>query len=260
MRPAANPAFFFTGKAPRAVVLTAHGLNTRPGIMLPLITWLQEKGCDAFLLKLYGHHEGSGPFAELQEGRWQQEFEAGYRQARERARALRVPLYFIGYSLGALVGQYAMFSEPGRVSFDKQVLLAPAIALRSRTYLLKGLFFLPGSWAIPSKAPDGYRANRRTPLQAYKILFAQQRRIRNGCFQHLNIPSLIIVDPQDELISLRKLRKYKAEFGLDNYHILELDPEEGASYHHLIVDEWSMGRGNWKVARAAMGRFFGIGG
>ncbi|MCO6476526.1 MAG: hypothetical protein J5I94_07885 [Phaeodactylibacter sp.] len=185
-------------------------------------------------------------------GGWGKAFEEAYDKALARSQEVGVPLYFLGFSLGALVAQHAMSSSGGEVRFDKQVLLAPALALRSRSYLLKAAFFLPEHWLLPSKTPEAYRANRGTSIRAYKALFRQQKAVRKGRFRRLNIPTLVIIDPRDELISLSKLKKYIARFGLDNYRILELDPKGAAGYHHLIVDERSMGPTNWDKATAAI--------
>jgi hypothetical protein len=76
------------------------------------------------------------------------------------------------------------------------------------------------------------------------------------------VPTLIFIDPKDELISYRKLKKaeLKDEWGL--CQVVELDSDlsyRSGNYHHLILDEATMGEKNWTMVVKTMKRFlFGI--
>ncbi|MFA5819308.1 MAG: hypothetical protein WC854_08525 [Bacteroidales bacterium] len=75
-----------------------------------------------------------------------------------------------------------------------------------------------------------------------------KKSIENINYKHLNIPTIIIIDPKDETISLRGLKKLKDKYDLYNWKIHILDSQfvgKTYKYHHLIVDEISMGTENW---------------
>ena len=89
-----------------AVTLVAHGLNVRPAAMQPLIDWLNSKGSDVYLVKLSGHHqEGGVSIQEVTAAIWWEEMVYGYNIAKRTASLQGLPVYFLGYSLGALLGQ-----------------------------------------------------------------------------------------------------------------------------------------------------------
>lgn len=243
----------------RAVTLVAHGLNVRPAAMLPLVQWLTGHGSDACLVRLSGHHEASVPIREVSGALWKKEMQAGYQRAGSAARRHSVPLYFLGYSLGALLGQ-SLVADAG-AAFDRQILLAPATAIRRRSHLLRLLFFLGKGMKLPSYTPEAYRANEALPLPVYRALFAEERKVAAAAPHLFNLPTLLLVDPKDELISYPKLVRQAKRF--PHYRLLVLDATlkgRNSAYHHLILDEPSMGAKNWQRATGEMEQhFFGAG-
>lgn len=249
----------FNNQAPvTSVTLVVHGLNNKPEVMNPIIDWLIGNGSEVYLVKLFGHHDNSGPIQDVKKDTWYEEFHNGYYIALDRAQELGVPINFLGYSLGALVGQYAIFKNKGNIQFSKQVLWAPATAMRTTSHLLKATFFLPGKWELPSYTPKAYQANNGIPIKVYKTLFRLQKEILKGEYAYLNIPTLVIIDPKDEAISLRKLKKYQNKFGLDQYRFVELNPFEKreTKYHHLIVSQQTAGENNWSNMLESIQSFF----
>lgn len=250
--------FFATNGQKTAVTVVSHGLNNKPTVMLPLVEYLNDSGSDVYLLKLFGHREDSSNLKNLNGDIWLGESLNAYHQAREMAEKNEVPLYFLGYSLGALVAQYMVFESNGEDRFDRQVLLAPATALRGRSGLVKATFILPGHWKLPSYTPEAYRANEGIQINAYKVLFGLEHQLRKGKFSNLNIPTLLIMDKKDELVSFRRINKYIDEYGLTEYRVLSLDPsleDRATKYHHLIVDEPTMGVENWELVRKKIKEF-----
>jgi esterase/lipase len=241
-----------------AVTLVAHGLNLTPRAMLPLVAWLNEQGSDVYLVKLSGHHKDGVHIKEVTSSVWQQEMLDGYNMAKKTSLGASVPLYFIGYSLGALLGQSMVARSMKTAPFDKQILIAPAIAIRRRSYLLKLLFFLGKKMSLPSYTPKGFRVNESLPLSIYEILFSEERSLVQSRFCQLNMPTLIIIDPKDELISYKKLVRHISRYDLTNYRLLVLDHQlNGRSkpYHHLVIDEQTMGIKNWKMVTSELQRF-----
>ncbi len=239
-----------------AVSLVAHGLNQKPDAMLSLVSWMTKQGSDVYLVKLSGHHKGGRDIQNVTASVWQKEMLEGYQLAKRASLDAAVPIFFLGYSLGALLGQ-SMAVAMDSALFDKQVLIAPAIAIRSRSYLIKLLFFFGKQRHLPSFTPREYRVNKSLPLLIYDYLFTEERKILKSGFNKLNIPTLIIIDPKDELVSYKKLLQLISRFGLSNYRVVVLDDvkERSGAYHHLIVDEKTMGPKNWKMATGAIGRF-----
>jgi esterase/lipase len=251
--------FFPTSQKEHAVTLVAHGLNNKPSIMLPIIEWLRAQGSDVFMVKFFGHHKETAPMKEMEKDSWYQEFRMAYCQAKARARELNVPIHFLGYSLGALVGQYAITIHEGKISFDKQVLWAPATATRLPSFFFQVLSLLPGKWHLPSFTPIAYRFNKWLPIKAYRYLYQMKKEVRKSNFNYLHIPTLIIVDPKDEVIDLERLKKDKLNYQLDRYRFLELNAEEAITntpYHHLMVDERTVGKKNWRNMLSKMAHFF----
>ena len=238
--------------------MVVHGLNVKPSAMLAFIEWLNLQGSDAYLVKLSGHYEDSININAVTSSMWETDMLKGYTIAQKASIERSVPLFFLGYSLGALLGQAMISFSQGEVHFDKQVLFAPATAIRRRAYFIKLLFVLNGKVMLPSYTPIEYRANSRIPINVYKILFKNKRNILKTNFNKLNIPTIIFIDPKDELVSYKKLAKFSGRFALTDYQVVKLDSDlkaRGGKYHHLIINKLTMGENNWEMVTRQMAKF-----
>lgn len=237
----------------RAVTLVIPGLNVRSEAMLPLVALVNHQGSDVYLLCLPGHGVNDD-VNKVTAKVWQEGVVAAYRVAREAANRLFVPLYFLGFSLGALLGQSALLSGGAPARFDKQVLLAPATAIRRRCYLLKGFLFLGFPARLPSFTPKAYRVHAFLPLNFYQILFAEEQKL--WCAGPLNQPTLVFIDPADELVSLRKLEQQIQRFRLTRYKVVLLNRKgRRGTYHHLILDEAALGKEAWENVKKEISAF-----
>lgn len=251
-------AYYPASLSAKAIILVAHGLNMKPEGMLAITQWLNGQGADVYLVKLSGHFENSIPIKNITPTLWEEEMLNAYQLAKEASIKSSLPLFFVGYSLGALLGQAMMLASQEVIHFDKQVLIAPATAIRWRGYLIKYLFFLNKKLMLPSYTPSPYRANNFLPLTAFEVLFKNEKNIIKTKFNKLNIPTLILIDPKDELVSYRRLVKFSSMFNLTNYEIMVLDNNLKArkqKYHHLIVSEETMGKQNWEMATKRIAAF-----
>lgn len=251
-------AYFPTSLPKKAVTLVVHGLNVKPTAMLGLIEWFNQQGSDAYLISLMGHTEKGGKIGDVTAEQWEKNMLDGYDVANKASRESSSPLYFIGYSVGALLGQDMIQLAERKIHFEKQILIAPSTAIRSRSHVLKLLFFLSQKKTLPSYTPEAYRANERLPLKVYKIMFKKEKALYSSRFTKVNIPTLILIDPKDELISYRKLKRLKKKFSLTNHEIVTLDSDlkaRGGEYHHLIINEATMGVQNWKMVTARLKDF-----
>jgi len=252
-----------TGDKKEGVCLVVHGLNLHPSRMEPICTFLQELGMDALLLSLQGHGENftrnAGQpeesarlqsFKKVTLNSWLAEFKTGYQLAQKRSRENESPLYFVCFSLGGLLGPLCVV-ERSDVWFDKMVLFAPALVVRKKVYLLKMLSPFP-RMVIPSQSGEFYRANRGTPVAAYRVLFTGLAKLHQEDMDALNIPTLIFLDKQDEFISYKGMRNMIMRNELDRWELLTVTKDADVDQlvkHHLVIDESAVGVQTWEKIR-----------
>jgi len=240
------------------VALVIHGLNLQPDKMGPIISHLNASGIDVLNLSLRGHGENYAPGKDMDSSRarldtfktvsyeqWTDEVYRAYRHARKRSDERKAPLFLIGYSLGALLGGDFLATYPD-VHFDRMVLFAPAF----NCTICKGLKILVPfpRLIIPSLSSKSYRANKGTPMAAYIALFETIKHFNQNVSPKLNVPTVIFIDKQDELVSYRELKRLVKIEKLDRweFHFLQkgkIGVQE--NLHHLIIDERSLGKDVW---------------
>ena len=260
-------------KKTKGVALVVHGLNLRPERMQSIIAELNDAGIDVLNLSLRGHGNNylknmnvSIDGARLESFRtvtyslWLDESYGAYLKVRERASKKNVPAFFIGYSLGGLMGCDLILSHPD-VFYDRMVLFAPALNMTMESYLLKALMPFPNI-VIDSLSPISYRANEGTPMAAYKALFEAIEHFEKNVNDKLNKPTLIFIDEKDEFVSCAKLKEMITQRNLDQWqiHIVQKDNDVGEKIlHHLIIDRDGVGKQMWKQIKDAVKRHLSIG-
>jgi hypothetical protein len=210
--------------------------------MIDLINVLNNVGFDAYLISFSDINNQNSTNV------WEDDMHKGYTLARSIADQHALPLFFLGYSLGALVGQNLICCRGKNIEFNKQVLLAPAVAIKLPQLLKSGVSFLADNLRIPSYTPEDYRLSNSVPAKVYKMMFERERGILDTRFVHLNLPTLLIIDPKDELISYKKIKDYISKYKLTNYQCVVLESDlklRNSKYHHLIINERTMGEKNW---------------
>lgn len=255
---------------PRGVALVVHGLNQRPECMGPVIDLLTAQGIGCVGLALRGHGDnyvpipGVGPdaarmasFRRVHAGLWLGEARAGYALARTRSERDGVPLYLAAYSLGGLA-VCDLMTRDATVRFDRMLLLAPALAIRPWTRVLRLLAHHP-DLVIRSFTPSIYRANQRgTPMAAYNALFALADHFATHASALLNVPTLVFVDPEDELVAAVGLTALVAAKGWRQWRvepIYKTSPALG-QYHHLLTGPDAVGAPTWaRMARMTAEHF-----
>jgi len=260
--------WFHTQTTPKinGVALVVHGLNLKPDKMGSVITGLMDSGIDALNLSLRGHGNNYSrerniseakarirSFKTVSHGLWMDETHRAYRIARKRSEAKGAPLFFVGYSLGGLMGADLLTSYQD-VRFDRMVLLAPALNLYVTHYFMKLLFPFP-RLVIPNLFLKFYRANYGTPVAAFNSLFEALDHFKQNVSPKLNIPTLVFIDRQDELVSYRELKRLIENEWLDQWRFHPIQKgKSGAKVRmrHLIIDEPSVGKEIWHEMRIAM--------
>ncbi len=250
----------------RGVALVVHGLNLKPERMQSIISELNDAGIDVLNLSLRGHGNNylnntniSSDEARLESFQtvtyslWSEEIYKAYLRVRERASKKNVPVFFVGYSIGGLIGCDLLLLHPD-VYYDRMVLFAPALNITVESYLLKALMPFPDI-IIDSLSPIYYRANKGTPMAAYKALFEAVELFEKNVNDKLNKPTLIFIDEKDEFVSCSKLNEMIIRRSLNNWqiNIVLKDNDIGEKKsHHLIIDKDSVGKQMWKQINDAM--------
>jgi alpha-beta hydrolase superfamily lysophospholipase len=246
-------------KKNKGVALVVHGLNLQPERMHSIIAELNDAGIDVLNLSLRGHGNNYlkninvsvdearlDSFRTVTYGLWLDEIYNAYLKVKERASKKRVPVFFIGYSLGGLMGCDLILSHPD-VFYDRMVLFAPSFNITLESYLLKALMPFPNI-VIDSLSPISYRANEGTPMAAYQALFEAVEYFEKNINDTLNQPSIIFIDEKDEFISYSKLKHMIVNKNLNRWQIHMVWKDHGMEEkisHHLIIDKSSVGENMW---------------
>jgi esterase/lipase len=252
--------FFETTVFPvRGIVVLVHGLNMKP-------SKLGDEKTEGTLVKLFldiGYHVyrvtlpgAGGTIEEMRNARaedWLDSALIQYRNAATITLDNDIPVYLAGFSLGALVYNILMNTQED-VTFAGAVLFAPAVSIKRvpRFAISVVGVFLPDSTIIRSVSPSEYRAHKGVSISAYKALFKLEDSLYDDGFANNNIPTLVFINPRDELISLSILRKSVNKFNLTNWDIVTVSAK-GARvrprFHHLIIDDKSVSPKTWEEMR-----------
>jgi esterase/lipase len=241
----------------KAITVVVHGLNNKPSVMMELAEFLRANGSDIVLVSLSGHINGSPDSSSVSREIWLNDLYNAYNLAESLVNKSK-PVYFLGYSLGALINLDLITQFPTSINYDKMILLAPANATRRRVKILQLLtFFMNSKWKLPSLMPKAYRASPFTPIQAYKVLFEMTASVERQAYSDLHMPVLIIIDPKDEMISLKKLEKIMATYNINKWQLFQIHhkPSGKSTYHHLIIDQHSLGKENWVAITSQIKNF-----
>jgi hypothetical protein len=174
-----------------------------------------------------------------------------YCQAKTIAENERLPLYLLGFSLGALVYEVLMNEETETpVQFEKAILFSPAVAIRAAAKTILWLQpFTNNRSIIRSAGPEEYRAQTGASMAAYKIVFDMEESLCAASFRNCNINTIIFIDKNDEMVSTRILRERINQYGLANWRIYEV-ANAGAvirpRYHHLLIDNRCVSASTWQ--------------
>ncbi|MEJ2728765.1 MAG: alpha/beta hydrolase [Deltaproteobacteria bacterium] len=254
------------------VALVIHGLNCRPDKMKSIIAKMNDFGIDCLNLSLRGHGENYSALnhAESADARmeafksvsyplWKSEVYQASQRVERIGNLYAAPMFFIGFSMGGLLGVDLLSSNP-RVKFDKMVLFAPAIKMHKRNSLLKILSPFPGI-VIPSIAHKSYLTHNGTPIAAYNALFEMYAHLEKNMNSKINIPTVIFIDKQDELISFSGLQNMVRNQNLDQWKIQPVKKDKTATkikMHHLIIDEACVGKNMWhQIVEVTITHFLG---
>lgn len=237
--------------AVKAVVVLLHGLNLKPTRMDDWAIELSRNGCHVVRFALYGHDGEEEHMRRVAKEIWQEQFKDALDLAHNRARKFDAPLFFVGFSLGALIGLEWLSSLPkgSDEGFEKMALIAPAISVPwySRASINAMSIFGEGMM-LPSRSPKSYRANKGTSIRAYRALFQLKDSLESKGYQNANVDTLVLIDKNDELIDSRSIRLKIQQYRLSKWRLHTVDnrfAHKNYGFRHLMVDEESMGKELW---------------
>ena len=140
------------------------------------------------------------------------------------------PYVVVAYSLGALFFENWLIGRKENLP-QKQVLLAPCLYLR-REKLVRQIIGSLLPWIpIPSIAPRDIMLYKSLFVWEYRNLLGGLTRFQKDT-DKIRVPSLIIIDPKDELIDAEKL---KAEWKAGDVFFLDRPMLKwGPSNHHIL--------------------------
>lgn len=238
------------GQKMRAVALVVHGLNNHPEVMLPIVKFLNEQGVGVLNVGLTGYVGNFDDLKKVTAAEWLQDVFTANCVLQTKAKNL--PQFFVGFSLGALIGDTLLNSNLSeKFEFAKAVFFSPALRVHDRSQWIQMFSFLGRGFSMISFAPKAYAASWKTPNAAYQALFDlidlfNQNLVTNS--QAVNIATLAFVDPDDELVSSEYLEEMVGTFSLDRWQMNEVHKDNTAKtwFHHVTIDEHAMGKQTWQ--------------
>jgi pimeloyl-ACP methyl ester carboxylesterase len=238
---------------PKGVALVLPGLNLKPDRMDELVRVLTDNGVLVLRGSLTGHSGGRAILDTVSAETWISDCLALYESAFEESKRHGVPIFFVGHSLGCLAVLDTM-ERCERVRFDRLVLFAPAVTPRPFTRAAR---LLEKKFIVPSKTPEEYRVHDGIPASAYHALLKLARHLHASGYRRVDVPALVFIDKRDELIGYRSLLRL-TKTRLTRWRVVAVDNEKSGlprSFHHLIVDEDSVGVEQWRYIREEVAGF-----
>jgi hypothetical protein len=213
---------------------------------------LARQGFEVYRPAFSGHCAGHGDYLHVTAADWEADARRVHRAASLKAQALKKPLYLLAYSFSSLVFQTMAKELP----FARRVYLAPPFATKFWYPLVRWIArtFPDYTYSTmnPYCAANG-RSNGRSLLALEEFL----QKWRNGSGKEDPTPLLAFAEPDDELVSFEGVKEevlrnghWRVESISNRGHTLP------KTYHHLIIDEPSLGPAEWDRLRAEAAKFF----
>lgn len=243
---------------PSFIAVVTHGLNLRPSKMNAYIKFLNDHGGKTLRVALEGHRGSLEEQKQVTWTKWLDQYHDHYCLASKEADRLKVPLINLSFSLGALVSLGHMAHQE-RNPYQKIILIAPAAWVHWFGEIPQWFTFLGPEIGIPSKNLKAYRSQKTTSLAAYEAMGQGRKDVQEIPNKILEKKTFIIIDPEDELVSVKKIQTFIEERKLNKYwsilKVSNINSDLKKSFHHLIVDELSLGKNQWKKVLESLSAF-----
>ena len=227
-----------------AIIIIAHGLNLQPSKMDQLSHYFQQHHCDVLRLSF-----GSDP------EQWEKNIEESYHHANQRALVKNIPLYVLGYSLGALLFTQLIKNNP-EFKIEKLALIAPATHTRFYAKIPALIGILLPNFKFKSLNFEEYRMRDFTTAAEYKKMSHIQDEVKN---YHYLIPTLIIFDPEDELVDSKNIKTHHKNLPhITMAPIIDRATQLPRIVHHLMIDQQSLGALEWQKLLNNLSKHFAL--
>ncbi|MEK2690074.1 alpha/beta hydrolase [Bdellovibrio sp. GT3] len=240
----------------RAAAIVIHGLNINPGKMRSIENALLADRIDVLHVVLSGHNDNINIFKRVSAKMWERDTLRAYCMANQRATKYDMPVYFVGFSLGGVMG-VAIANKFPHVHFDKMALFAPALSIRRSGFLWRLLNSLNPLAVIPNIMNRDYYANALgTPVSAYKATLDVSLSLsQNTNGRRINTSTLLFYDLKDELINPYGTMEYIRANHLTNwktYQVQKRPFSRASRFHHIMIDAASVGEKKWANMKSAL--------
>lgn len=247
-----NKWFYSKETTVKGVAFIFHGLNTWPSTMDSIALFLNKKGIHVLRGSLKGHRGNLPEKEEISREIWLSDVRSAYFEAQKKALELKVPLYFVGYSLGALLFMDLVANE--KIEVEKMILFSPALSIVAYLRFFSFIFYLPGSFKLPSRNLKEYRSSDYTTFAEYSALWSSYGHIDWGKIRPPK--ALIIMDKKDELVSFSGVEYLVKK--IPDWELFEVDTSgsrNSRQYHHLTFNDTCYGEGVWRTIEERMENF-----
>ncbi len=242
---------------PKFIAVLSHGLNLKPEKLSEIRRVLEDCGGHVVPIALMGHRGNMDEMRHVSLSIWIRELSTHCEYAQTLSNKHRIPLVFVGYSMGALLLELFL-SKNLNFKVDQRIYFAPAFSFHWWTQLKFVLKIIPSQLIFKGLTPAPYNSCRGASIAAYKSLFRAADQLKIIGFRKLKSPVLIFADPKDELVNIKGIYRMIEEKNLDHWK-LELVhsnlKREGRVYHHLIIDSNCLEKHEWIKVSSMMKSF-----
>ena len=218
---------------PKLIIL--HGLNNNSSTWDEFEGVMRSRGFKTIRITLPRHGEIR------EEGK---DFEEELKKFSETiAPHIQEPYVVVAYSLGALFFENWLIGKKENLPL-RQVLLAPALYLRNEKWIRKIVRNLHPRMPIPSIAPKDIKLYKSLYVWEYRNLLEGMVRFQEATHE-IKVPSFVMLDPKDELIDAKKLRR---EWKAGEVFFLERPRQKwGPSNHHILFHSKYFTTSEWEL-------------
>lgn len=231
----------------RPRILFIHGLNNNHDSFKPIIQHFESRGFETEFLVLPGHDDKRQKAGS---------FDNSLAIFDQKMKSLGdKPYYVIAFSHGALYLQLWMEKNPTNKPL-KQALLAPALYTHRQSMVRSLLRMLPSFLWVKSFSPKEFRRYEFLTVSEYRMLLQGMVNFhkRQKSFQ---IPTMVIIDPKDELVDAATLKEEvekKNDINVIFYERSYL--QKGLGSHHILFHPDYFLPNDWTLFMSSIEDFF----
>ncbi len=220
-------------------IIIIHGLNNNQEGFIPLSKALNLMGYETEIISLPGH--GTNRHECRDAGEAMKTFDLRMKKV------IKDPYSVIAFSQGALYLQLWLETNPSPLP-KAQILLSPALFIRRFNLLSKLMSALPWFMFIISQTPKNLRRYNYLFIWEYRNLFQKAKQYETSN-KPMKIPSLILIDPKDEVVDAQRLKEELARMNsVVHFEYLERPYLKGRrpGKHHILFNPEYFTAKDWK--------------